>query len=138
HGERLIQNYVKVKADCEKSPIKPTFDAEPGYEDIPIGFKPENGDFDAADVRTAAYYNVFSGGFGHTYGHHSIWSITTEPGSHHIMHWRDALARPGAAQMRHVRSLIESRPFFDRVPDQGLLADNYAGANYMVATRGED
>lgn len=52
------------------------------------------------------------------------------------MHWREALDRPGAAQMRYVRELIESRSFLDRVPDQSLIADNYAGANYMTATRG--
>lgn len=138
HGQRLICNYTKIAEDYDKVPVKPTFDSEPCYEDIPIGFKPENGYFDAADVRTAAYYAVFSGGFGHTYGHHSIWSMTTEPGVNRLMHWRDALSRPGAAQMQHVRALMESRPFFDRVPDQSLIANNRPGANYMTATRGTD
>ena len=131
-------NYEKVTADYNRTPVKPTLDAEPCYEDHPIGFKAENGYFDEADVRRAAYYAVFSGAFGHTYGHHSIWSMTTNPSSYFIMTWQAAILRPGAAQMRHVRELIESRPFLVRIPDQSLIVDNYEGANYMTATRGDD
>jgi hypothetical protein len=40
--------------------------------------------------------------------------------------------------MQHLRALMESRSFLDRVPDQSLIAENYTGANYMVATRGGD
>lgn len=138
HGERLTASHRMVTEDYHKTPTKPTLDAEPCYEDIPIGFRPENGYFDASDVRTAAYYAVFSGAFGHTYGHHSIWSMTLIPGDHFLMHWRDALSRPGAAQMQHLRSLMEAYPDFDRVPDQSLLESNHAGANYMAATRGTD
>ncbi|MBP3962722.1 glycoside hydrolase family 140 protein [Paenibacillus lignilyticus] len=138
HHELIRVNYRHVKADYDKLPVKPTFDAEPCYEDHPINFKAVNGYFDQADVRIGAYYAVFSGGFGHTYGHHSIWSMTTKPEPYFIMNWRQALHRPGAQQMQHVRGLIESVSFFDRVPDQSLIAENYEGANYMVATRGED
>jgi len=138
HGQGERENYLLVQADYNKTPIKPTLDAEPCYEDHPRGFKAYQGYFDEADVRTAAYYAVFSGGFGHTYGHHSIWSMTTEPEDYYIMHWKDAILRPGAGQMQHVRTLMESRSFLYRVPDQGLIAKNYTGANYMVATRGED
>lgn len=137
HGNRMIMNYKFVDEDYKLEPVKPTFDAEPCYEDIPIGFNPENGYFDEADVRTAAYYGVFSGGFGHTYGHHSIWAMVREPGDSHIMDWRTGMERPGASQMQHMRALMESRPFLERVPEQGLIADNRPGANYIVATRGE-
>ena len=100
------------------------------------GFDAINGYFDAADVRKAAYWALFSGAFGHTYGHHSIWSMTTEPTDYYIMDWKTALGRPGAAQMRHVRSLMESRPFFERVPAPELLETSGKGANTQVATRG--
>ncbi|WP_308638104.1 glycoside hydrolase family 140 protein [Paenibacillus silvisoli] len=138
HHEQIRVNYKHVSADYEKLPVKPTFDAEPCYEDHPVNFRAANGYFDQADVRTAAYYAVFSGGFGHTYGHHCIWSMTTKIEPYFIMNWRQALVRPGARQMQHVRGLIESVPFLERVPDQSLIAENYEGANYMVATRGED
>lgn len=138
HHLPIRANYGKVAADYALAPVKPTLDAEPAYEDHPVNFNAANGYFDQADVRTGAYYAVFAGGFGHTYGHHSIWSMTTEPAPYFIMHWRQAIVRPGALQMRHVRDLIESRPFLERVPDQSLVADNATGANYVAATRGND
>lgn len=136
HHDRIRSNYMEVQKDYGLTPVKPTIDAEPCYEDHPVNFAPENGYFDEADVRQGAYYAVFAGAFGHTYGHHSIWSMTTQPGAYFVMHWRDALERPGAAQMRHLRFLMETRPFLERVPDQDLIADNFPGMNYMVATRG--
>ncbi|MFD2612941.1 glycoside hydrolase family 140 protein [Paenibacillus gansuensis] len=137
HGDHVQNNYTHVMSDYGKLPVKPTLDAEPCYEDHPRGFNAENGYFDDADVRKAAYYALFSGAFGHTYGHHSIWAMTTEPADYFIMHWKDAVDRPGAMQMRFVRELIESKPQLERVPDQSLLADNYKGANHMRACRGE-
>lgn len=138
HGQRELVNYEFVNADYGRSPVKPTLDAEPCYEDIPVGFKPENGYFDAADVRTAAYYAVLSGAFGHTYGQHSIWSMTRGTDDDFVMTWQEGLHRPGAAQMRHLRALMESRPLPERVPDQSLVANNRPGANYMTAARGRE
>ena len=137
HGSLHNANYDMIAKDYALSPTKPTLDGEPCYEDHPVGFKAANGYFDAADVRKAAYWALFAGAFGHTYGHHSIWSMTREPADYFIMDWKQALLRPGAAQMRHARTLMESRPARGRVPDQTLLADNYEGANHLRACRGE-
>ncbi|MBB3125483.1 hypothetical protein FHS19_000137 [Paenibacillus rhizosphaerae] len=137
HHEWVRTNYEKVAADYHRQPVKPVVDGEPCYEDHPINFKAENGYFDAADVRKAGYSAVFAGAFGHTYGHHSVWSMTTEPSTYFVMTWKDAILRPGAEQMTHLRNLMESRPFLTRIPDQSLIAENYGGANYMTATRGE-
>jgi hypothetical protein len=136
HGDHIQNNFKMVASDYTKEPVKPTLDAEPCYEDHPRGFKSENGFFDVHDVRVAAYYSVFAGGLGVTYGHHSIWSMTTEPGDYFIMDWQTAILRPGGAQVQYVRKLIESRPFLERVPDQSLIVDNIKGANYVAATRG--
>ncbi|SEO83158.1 glycoside hydrolase family 140 protein [Paenibacillus sp. OV219] len=138
HHEQVRENYKHMKGDYDRLPVKPVVDAEPAYEDHPVNFNASRGYFDQADVRTGAYYGVFAGGFGTTYGHHSIWSMTTEPGPYFIMTWQDALNRPGATQMQHLRALMESRSYLDRVPDQSLIADNFEGANGMVATRGEN
>lgn len=148
HGEREITNDKRVAADYGRTPVKPTLDAEPCYEDIPIGFRPENGYFDEADVRRAAYYAVLSGAFGHTYGHHSVWPMVPEPGlyastdfrepgSFFLIPWQKALYRPGAKQMIHLRTLIEPHlgPAFRPAPE--LLASNFPGDNRMVAARGE-
>lgn len=35
--------------------------------------------------------------------------------------WRQALDRPGAADMRHVRTIFEARPFAELMPDQSLI-----------------
>ncbi|TLS50679.1 DUF4038 domain-containing protein [Paenibacillus antri] len=137
HGALHTANYAMVAKDYALSKTKPTLDGEPCYEDHPVGFKAANGYFDAADARKAAYWALFSGAFGHTYGHHSIWSMTREPADYFIMDWKQALLRPGAAQMRHVRTLMESRPAKSRVPDSSLLAANYEGANHLTACRGD-
>ncbi len=75
---------------------------------------------------------------GHTYGHHCIWSMRTEVEPYFVMTWKTALLRPGAEQMKHVKALMESKPFAGRVPDQELIAENYEGANHLRAIRGDD
>jgi hypothetical protein len=146
HGEALIANDARVLADVAREPTKPVLDAEPCYEDHPIGFKPANGYFDAADVRKAAYYALLSGACGHTYGHHSVWAMADgplagaasggEPGNYILMGWREALRRPGAEQMRWLRALGERFAPTGFASDPGLLAGNFEGAGRQVAARG--
>ena len=40
--------------------------------------------------------------------------------------------------MQYLRALIESRPYFSRVPDQSLLVDSLDGSDKIIATRGDD
>ncbi len=131
-------NYDMVTKDYELKPIKPTLDGEPCYEENPINFKAANGYFDSKDVRQAAYWAVFAGAFGHTYGHHCVWSMIKETDDYFHLHWEEAITRPASGQMCYIRKLIESRPFFERVPDPGLLVANYEGVNHIEACRGED
>ena len=86
------------------------------------------GRFDDADVRQAAYWALFSGAFGHTYGCHCIWQMndpTHEPVRYALHNWYDDLDLPGAWDMLHVRELLESRPFLDRVPFQQIVTNAY-------------
>lgn len=130
--------YTYVEKDYGMVPVKPTVNGEPLYEDHPIDFKPENGYFNDADVRRSAYWSVFSGAMGHTYGHHCIWYMNKDQGKEYFaMHWKKAILRPGASQMQHLRTLMESKPYFERVPDQGLIAENYIGLNHLQATAGK-
>ena len=138
HNSTNQDNYSMVEADYNRKVVKPTLDGEPRYEDHPIHFNAINGYFDDYDVRQAAYWAVFAGSCGHTYGHHSIWSMCTEPGEYFIMHWKDAIDRPGSSQVKYLRALIESKQGLDRVPDQEFIAVNYIGSNHMQATRGKD
>ena len=101
-----------------------------------MDFNPENGYFDAPDIRQAAYWGVFSGGLGITYGHHSVWRMNRAFSAYYPLTWEAGLERPGACQMRHLKALILRYPFFERVPAQELLAENYGGASYIAAARG--
>ena len=140
HGARDAANYDLIARDYARTPVKPTLDGEPRYEDHPINWDPKNGWFDDADVRQAVYWSLFAGGFGVTYGCHDVWQMFApgrQPISSARTEWRKALDLPGAWQMRHVRRLLESRPFLERVPDQTLIAGNPgAGADHVRATRG--
>ncbi|HKZ66596.1 MAG TPA: DUF4038 domain-containing protein, partial [Chitinophagaceae bacterium] len=103
--------YDKIQAVYTMQPIKPVMDAEPIYEDHPVCFNVKDlGTSSAYDVRKAAYLDLFSGAFGHTYGCHDIWqmySAKNEPVNGPRLYWPEAMELPGANQMIHVRKLIE-------------------------------
>jgi len=133
------ESYEAVAKDYALTPAKPVLDAEPNYEDHPFQATRYQW-FRAADVRKAAYWDVFAGAFGHVYGHHAVWQFAT-PG-HAVgfpqppdRDWLDALDRPGAYQMGHLRALMESRPFLSRIPDQQLLESPGWGRWHAQATR---
>jgi hypothetical protein len=123
-------------------PVKPVIDGEPLYEDHPVCFNAHDlGISSAYDVRKLAYFDVFAGAFGHTYGCHDIWQMyaphrTPMNGPHHP--WYIAIDLPGAGQLQHLRRLIESRPMFDRIPDQSLVTDALNANDRIQATRGVD
>jgi hypothetical protein len=53
--------------------------------------------------------------------------------------WHEAIHLPGASQMQHARRLIESGPYFDRLPDPSLVAPpNTTGTDYVAACRAPD
>lgn len=143
HGpaDRKPECWAKIAADYERTPVKPVMDAESLYEDHPIGFNSkENGYSFDAHVRQRAYWDVFAGAFGHTYGNHAVWQMYA-PGRHPIngplFYWNEAIHRPGSTQMQYLRWLMESRPFLSRVPDQSLVVDELTGADHIAATRGD-
>ncbi|WP_411347251.1 DUF4038 domain-containing protein [Paenibacillus sp. WLX2291] len=147
HGAGVRDNYRLVQHDYHLQPVRPTLDAEPCYEDIPIDFRAEHGYFDEADVRQAAYYAVFSGACGHTYGHHSVWSMyngvddsvwSGEQEGYFIMPWQQALQRPGAWQMQHMRHLLERVDLHTAKPAQHILHHPPTGSNYPVAIQGKN
>lgn len=140
------QLWKRIEADYALQPAKPIIDSEPLYEDHPIGFnRPEYGGdgtyANDAHIRKRIWWGVFAGGFGAAYGHHSVWQMympERKPVNAPLMTWQEALDRPGAKQMQHLRALIESRPMLTRVPDQSLVTDSLSGASHIAATRGDD
>lgn len=136
-------NGAQITTDYECEPPKPCLDGEPCYEDHPINWEPETrGWFDDYDARKASYRAVFAGACGHTYGSHSIWQFLDKDLHPAIGHartpWREAMDQPGSFQMRHLRSLMESRPDLTRIPDQSLVQNTAGlGATGPWATRSE-
>ena len=54
-------------------------------------------------------------------------------------YWYNSINDPGALQMVYLKKLMLSRPYFDRVPDQSLIAADQ-GEKYerLIATRGKN
>ncbi|MEO8351234.1 MAG: glycoside hydrolase family 140 protein [Chthoniobacteraceae bacterium] len=148
HDLEYTGRYDRTLEDYYRTPTKPNLDAEPIYEDHPVSFNAKKlGHSIAADVRRPLYWDLFSGAFGHTYGHHSVWQMWTPergPINSPLMPWSEAIDQPGAAQMQHARHLLESRPFLTRVPDDSVIVETKiptampgAGTRRLVATRDE-
>ncbi|MCF0063403.1 glycoside hydrolase family 140 protein [Dyadobacter chenwenxiniae] len=135
--------YENIKRAYDRQPVKPVLDGEPIYEDHPVCFNAsELGTSNAYDVRKAAYLDLFSGAFGHTYGCHDIWQMyapNREAVNGPHIFWQQALDLPGAKEMKFVRKLMESRPITERVPDQTVIIENdLASYERIQATRGAD
>ncbi len=148
HGTEFTGRYDQTRADYDRTPAKPVLDGEPIYEDHPVSFDAKKlGHSIAADVRRALYWDLFSGACGHTYGHHSVWQMWAPPRApinNPLLPWYDALNQPGAGQMQHGKSLLLSRPFLTRLPDDSVLVTDRvptsvpgAGRYRFVATRDE-
>ena len=146
HNTRYTNVYENTLKDYRRTPVKPVIDGEPIYEDHPIEFAADRfGHSTSADVRRPLYWNLFSGAFGHTYGHHSVWQMWApdkNPVNAPLMPWYEAIDQPGAAQMQFGRRLMESRPFLTRIPDDSVIVPDRvttsvpgAGLYRYVATR---
>jgi hypothetical protein len=142
-------NYEPIFEEYRAKPTRPIVDGEARFEGLTIDNDPphmkERGVWTGDDARNAAYHAVFAGAAGHTYGNHSIWQFIDpahnppwESGSLDIP-WQQALARPVAGQLHHLKDLMLSRPYFTRIPDQSIIVgDSGAGAEHISATRDKD
>ncbi|HEY4787485.1 MAG TPA: glycoside hydrolase family 140 protein [Bacteroidales bacterium] len=136
-------NWRYVQTDYARKPVKPVLDGEPSYEKIPHGlhdtlqpYWTEN------DVRRYGYWSVFAGGCGFTYGDNAVMQFhkPTDKGSAYGAknYWFQAINDPGAGEMIFLKKLMLSRPYFDRIPDSTLVADQGTHYNYLAATRGKN
>lgn len=134
---RYVDNALALKT------IKPVIDGEPSYEDIPQGLHDFNEvRWNANDVRRYAYWAVFAGAFGHTYGHNSIMQFM-KPGVSGSFgakrYWYDCLDDAGYNEMKYLKELMLAFPYFERIPDQTIIAgQNGERYDRAIATRGND
>lgn len=137
-------NWHYVQDDYARKPAKPVLDAEPSYEDIPHGLhdtlQPR---WQADDLRRYAYWSVFAGASGFTYGNNAVMQMrkADEKGGAYgaKVSWQQAILHPGAAQMQYIKKLMLSRPYLERVPDQSLIPqDQGEKYNRLLATRGNN
>ena len=157
YGQRMGSKTYPIPDDTEEDcwmyvdstwshrPVRPVIDDEPSYENIPKGLHdPDEGRWQAADVRRYAYWDVFAGCCGHSYGHNSIMQML-KPGfptgygrNGEEPTWTEALDAPGFQQMRILKDLMLSFPYFERIPDQSIiLGDNGTRYDRLIATRGD-
>lgn len=137
-------NWRYMEADYAQKPVKPSLDGEPSYESIPQGLhdsaQPRWTD---ADVRRYAYWSVFAGACGHSYGHNAVMQFN-KPGNPSPAYgvreyWDEALVAAGASQMQLLKKLLLSRSYFDRIPAQDMLAlPDGKRYDHIAVTKGND
>lgn len=135
-----VATYQKITHDLALTPKKPTLDGEPMYEEHPKCFDAKNqGYSEAIDIRKIMYWNVFAGAAGQTYGCHAVWQmydLDKVPVNAPLKPWHRSLDLEVANQVKHLKSLMLSKSYFDRIPDQGLIVgEQQEDESYVSATR---
>lgn len=136
-------NWRYAKADYSLVPVKPVIDGEPSYEGIPQGLHDTSQPYwTDSEVRRYGYWSVFAGCFGFTYGHNSVMQFyrpSDNPAYGAKEHWDTAVDAPGSMQMKYLKELVLSKPFFERIPAQDLLKGKQGEKyDYIAITRGSD
>ena len=138
-------SWMYVDSVRRYKPTKPVLDGEPSYENIPQGLHGADEPlWTDRDVRRYAYWSVFAGSCGHTYGHNNIMQFVRPglPGAYFAdgieKPWYVAVNDPGRRQMKYLKYLMLAFPYFDRIADQSLVIDNGEKYDRIIATRGKD
>jgi hypothetical protein len=135
-----------VSGDWQKEPVKPTLNAEGWYEGEEalhlqrVGIQ-KSTPFDPGWIqRYQAYWSLFAGSFGYTYGHARLWTmlgatqtfpddLAAVPG---ILD-EAILNAPGVSYFGPLRALVTAKPAQSRQPDQTLLTLNTLGSDGTLA-----
>jgi hypothetical protein len=142
--ENFREGYDLVTRDWNLSPIKPVMDGECAYEDLPDGWSYTHDDtaplIGSDTIRRKAYWSVFAGACGHTYGDANVEMINTGENRYGARKlWQAGLSDPGSSQVQHLRNLIEAHSFLNRIPDQWLIVSRIgSGLDHVRATKASD
>ncbi|MFC1558676.1 glycoside hydrolase family 140 protein [candidate division KSB1 bacterium] len=145
------RSYTDIQSDYSREPVKPCMEGEPPYEDHAVDWKTEKGFFTDHDIRKAAYWSVFAGAAGHVYGSTTVWQFSSP--THQLRRYepptrgwwnieKDGRQKgkdlPGAFDMRHLKDLMLSRPYFSRIPDLSLIDESGPGKGHLQCTKDTD
>lgn len=134
--------YETVMDDYRRKPVKPTVNLEAVYEGMHDGFRTSNPRLDDLDVRKTAYWTILTGGAGYTYGNNNVWQFYSKryaPRFHANAPWDSQMEKASARQMTHLRNLVLSRPYLERLPDRDLfVSETGTKGDYKVAMRARD
>jgi hypothetical protein len=129
-------NWKFAQNDYALQPTKPTLDGEPSYEHIPHGLHDSLAlRWTANDVRRYAYWSVFSGTAGFTYGENSVmqfkrvWNKDISFGP--VLNWQEALLSEGANQMKYLKAFISSTDFLHTYPMNDIVVNQGVKYQYM-------
>lgn len=135
-------NWKYVNRDGNLTPQKPILDGEPSYENIPQGLHDTSQPrWAAKDVRRYAYWSVFEGACGHTYGNNSVFQFYTKNdlkgGYGADKDWHSELNAPGAEQLKHLYGLITHFDFASGLHNDRLVNNtNFSKYDRITAFSG--
>ena len=96
----------------------------------------QRGYFTDYDVRVRIYRGIFAGQAGVTYGHHQVWQFLN-PSLYPpvnigdtLIPWKKAILSKAATQMIHLKNLMLSRPYFERMADNTIITSDQ-GSTYI-------
>ena len=116
----LVEEERKPKPFGDMELIYPVWDGEPAYEMMPTSWPvtDENSFHGTYMVRKRAYWALFAGAFGHTYGHASVWCTAKEQDKNIVCRhtWAEAIQSEGSKQMKILRDFMEAYPLNEFVP----------------------
>lgn len=129
--------YELALSDWNLPNPKPTINSEPCYEAHGINYAvDDNGYFTSTDVRLAAYWSVFSGSAGFTYGAQPIWQFTDASRKKlsvkTLTSWQEGMDLPGAQQVVYLKKLMEGIINPDLKPDESIILEGEGNCGSRV------
>lgn len=136
--QKGFKEYQFTRKALNAQPARPVIDGEPGYENIPnLLNKWKLNRLKASDIRKTAYWNLFAGAAGHTYGCNEVWQMFDEgrkPKFGAEFSWKEAIHLPGSYQMGLMRKLFSSLDWQNLTNDQQLLSPSiFPGHNSILS-----
>lgn len=124
--------------------VKPCLDGEPSYEGVVQGLHDTRQPYwEEKDVRRYAYWSVFAGACGFTYGNNAIMQFhdpAKGAGAYGAReHWKEALHSPGGMQLQFLKKLLESVDYTNgRAREDYLVSPQCERYHRISVFAGED